>query len=137
LARWIKAELKNRAALTERLNKLVPNADAELAKAQLAAGIELADDIRARAPVRRGDYRASIHAARMDEVTTGRGNSAFGKTKDPNAVGIYAWFVWRFIEFGTVKTPAHPHVLPTYRASRKKIKAQIRAALKRAIQESK
>ncbi|WP_181182629.1 hypothetical protein [Mesorhizobium sp. B3-1-9] len=58
-------------------------------------------------------------------------------TKDPNATGIFAEFIWRFLEFGTVKMAARPHIFPTYRAYRKKLRRRIAGAVNRAVRKAK
>jgi hypothetical protein len=83
-------------------------------------------------------------------------------TKDPTAVGLFAKFIWRFLEFGTrphnvakgggtvlgkkqtegsgaIMHPgsiAKPHIFPTYRAMKPKIRNRIKNAVNRAIRET-
>lgn len=153
-----------------RLRKLVPDAEKELAEAQLEGAQELANRIRARARRRTGRYAASIQAdrlsARRDAVITGNGS----RTKDPNATGIFADFRWRFLEYGTdphnaqkkggtkagqlafrtgrrdklgrapIYHPgarAFPHIFPTYRAYRKKLRRRMATAVNRAVRKAK
>lgn len=161
-----------------RLSQLVPEAEKQLAEAQLEAGQDLASRIQARAPVGvSGEYKSSIHAERLadsastrrvggkvKDTTTGK---AIIKTKDKNAVGVFAEFIWRFLEFGTrahtikaksgpllvfkgkdgqtVAVPSvqhpgmarQPHVFPTYRAEKKRIRRKMAAAVNKAVRKIK
>ena len=98
-----KAKFEGRDKVMARLRKLVPNAERELAEAQLDSAVQLAQAIAARAPVRTGRYRASIHGARLSGHKKGQGVGIGlrGGTKDKNATGVFALFYWRFLEFGT------------------------------------
>ena len=137
MARFITARFENREKIMARLNAVLPQAEAELAAVQLDAGQDLAQRIAARAPVKTGRYRASIMAARLQDMPKkGRNAAVAASTKDKNAVGIYAEYVWRFLEFGTVKQPAQPHILPTYRGFRKTIKRRMAAAVNKAVRKA-
>ena len=128
----IRAKFANREAVMARLRKVAPNAEREIAKAQLDAARGLAEAIRARAPVDTGRYRESLEA----DLLRNRKAASIGggrKSKDPNATGVFGEFIWRFLEFGTVNQPAQPHIFPTYRASKKAIRRGMRRALKNAI----
>lgn len=173
-----KGQWVGRERLMRRLSQLVPEAEKQLADAQLQAGEDLAEKIQSRAPVGvSGEYKASIHAERLaDSAGTRRvggkikdttAGKAIIKTKDKNAVGIYAGFIWRFLEFGTrahtIKAkngpllvfkgkdgnniavpsvqhpgmPRQPHVFPTYRAEKKKIRRKMAAAVNKAVRKIK
>lgn len=164
----VKAKIEGRDAVMRRLRKLVPDAEAQLAKAQLDAAEDLADKIRARAPGgETGRYRASIGADRLvNREGVDAAGTIGGRTKDPNATGIFASFLWRFLEFGTkahviepksgkylvfrtgdgsliskrrVNHPgsvAHPHIFPTFRANRKKIRRRMADAVNRAVRKA-
>lgn len=140
-----------REALKRRLAKLVPDIEQETATAQLEAAKTLAADIRAHAPVDTGDYRDSIEGARFAD----REGDALVKFKngarDPNATGVFASYIWRFLEFGTSDfinkgrfagsanpgIAPQPHIFPTFRASRKKIKRHVAKAINRAVRRAK
>jgi hypothetical protein len=98
----VKAKFESRAAVMARLRSLVPEAEKELAKAQLEGAQELASRIRARAPGK-GRYRSTIQGDRLanrkgtDRNVVGLSN----ETKDENATGVFADWRWRFLEFGT------------------------------------
>ena len=128
-----KAKFEGRDAVMQRLRKLVPEAEKELAKAQLDAAHELADRIQPRAPGD-GDYASTIQGDKLSSrpgVKVG-GRGLKGETKDTNATGIFASPLWHLLEFGTKARyhksgkfvgvgPAIPHIFPTYRAMKKRI----------------
>lgn len=145
----------------QRLRSIVPDIDDTLAQKQKEVTEELAEAIRNRAPAKKGEYRNSIQAAKLSDIDY-RETPGIATTKDPNAYGIKSLYIWRFIEFGTkshaikarkkrylsffingrriVKASvihpgmkAQPHIFPTYRAMKKKIKRKIAAAVNSAI----
>jgi HK97 gp10 family phage protein len=147
----IKARFLGREAVMRRLRKLVPDAEKEAAKAQLEAAEELAEAIEARAPIGRGDdagdYRASIRGGRIADAP-GKSVRGTRATKDPNATGVFANYKWRWIEFGTAerfkkngassgKMPAEPHIFPTYRAMKKKIRRKVAGGINEAVRRAK
>ncbi|MBO9194330.1 HK97 gp10 family phage protein [Rhizobium sp. 16-449-1b] len=155
------AEIKGREALMRRLNALAPNVEKYAAEAKMAAGKELADEIRVRAPRVSGFYADSIEAAPLNSAPK-QVQVGIKVSKDPSAVGIFAEYIWRFLEFGTAPhntakgggtvagkkqaragngnihpgMPAQPHVFPTYRAMKKKIRRRILAAVNKAVREA-
>lgn len=153
---------QGRDAVMKRLRALVPEAEAAAASAQEASAKELAEAIKARAPRYSGEYVNSIDAVRLAGRNDDRKPVGMAPTKDPNAWGIVALYIWRFIEFGTrphtikakkkallafrvgdrlVRAPqvahpgmrARPHIFPTYRALRKRIRRRVAAAINRAV----
>lgn len=154
----------SRAIIERRLTGLAPNADAAAAIAIETGAKELASAIQARAPSKSGNYRNSIQAVplsgRNDLTSKVIGIRA---TKDKNAWGIVADFVWRFIEFGTrphtikaKKKPAlvfigkdgnkvvttqvshpgsapHPHIFNTYQEMRQRIRRRIATAINKGL----
>lgn len=131
----LKAELKGRAELMRKLAKLDPAIEGELAVAQLDAGEMLVERIQARAPFRTGQYMTSLEAKRLSAVSPRQRakNVIAAQTKDKNAVGIVGDFYWRYLEFGTRKQAAQPHIFPTYRASRKEIRRLISSVINKGI----
>lgn len=142
----IKATVLGRDEVMRRLRAVVPEAEKELAKAQLEGAQELANRIKGRAPRETGRYQASIEADRLanrpgqrrvggkvKSTTTGK---ALGATKDPNATGIFAEYIWRFLEFGTVKMGARPHIFPTFRAYRKRLRRKMAGAVNKAVKKA-
>lgn len=157
--------MQGREALTRKLRQIVPEAETEYARAIETGAKELASAIQARAPRDTGDYGASINAAKLAGRNTGQKPIGVQATKDPNAWGIFADFIWRFIEYGTkahiikaknakrlvfslddgttVGTPqvrhpgqaAQPHIFPTYRAMRKRIRSRVTRAINKAVKK--
>lgn len=135
-----------RAAVMRRLNQLVPEAEKQLAEAQLEAAEDLAAAIRPRAPVDEGEYRDSIRGGRVAD-NPGVAPAGLRQTKDKNATGVFANFKWRWIEFGTGervqkttgrrvgRMPAQPHIFPTFRAKRKAIRRKMANTVNKAIRK--
>lgn len=150
----------SRAELTKRLNRIEPNilkaaAAANLANAEDAAA-EMAD--KARQIYGDGAFARSIVAERQADNPN---KKAVGhdESKDPDAVGIYARFVWRWLEFGTAPhslakgggtvlgkkkarergAPMHPGsrayhlIFPIWRSRQKKNRRRLLAAINKAI----
>lgn len=159
----IKAELRGRQKLMQRLNQLAPNIEKYAAEAKQEAGRELAEAVQIVAPLGETlDYADSIKA---DFVKNRLAQEQVGlaASKDEHAVGLFAKYIWRFLEFGTRPhnvakgggtvagqkqigsaqarmhpgSRAFPHIFPTYRAMKPKIRKRIRAAVNRAIREFK
>ncbi|MFN3549619.1 MAG: HK97-gp10 family putative phage morphogenesis protein [Mesorhizobium sp.] len=133
------AKIEGRDAVLRRLRQLVPDAERELAKAQIEVADELANRIKPRAPgPRTGEYQASIQGDRLANRPGKRAivKGLKGQTKDPNATGVFADFIWRFLEFGTVKMAARPHIFPTYRAYRKKLRRRMAGAVNKAVRRA-
>ncbi|KAB2700301.1 HK97 gp10 family phage protein [Ochrobactrum sp. Kaboul] len=160
----VRARLK-RTDLMKKIQQIAPKAIEKMAEAQMQVAEEVAEAIKARAPVRAnggGEYRDSIHAAKQSDNPD---KKVFGarKSTDPNAVGIYGAYIWRFLEYGTkasagtaarvdrryksgtvmtqakgahAATPAQPHIFPVWRGMRKKAVRRIRAAMNKAIREA-
>lgn len=126
------AKFENRASVMRRLDAIAPGARVAAGKAQAEAAATLAEAIRSKAPSDTGEYRASIEAAPLSSRPGGK-SVGIRQTKDQNAQGIFALYIWRFLEFGTVKMRARPHVFPTYRQRRKTIRAMISRAVNMAV----
>jgi HK97 gp10 family phage protein len=152
----VTAELKGREALMRRLNQLAPNVEKYSAEAKLDIAKDAANQIANAAPRSTGEYAASIEADlianRPDQKQVGINN-----TKDPSAAGVYADYIWRFLEFGTAPhntapggsnksysgpvnlhpgTPARPHVFTAWRAMKKKARRKLLAAVNKAVREA-
>ena len=128
----------------ERL-KQIPDIAVDAARQAMEEGAEeIVEAMRAAAPFKSGDLRDSIGRTwgelppgtfMIDEIRSGKNQ---GEQYATLRLKIYAGssdaFYARFIEFGTVKAPAHPFFLPTWKAKkaafRKKIRARVRAAIK-------
>lgn len=135
MAREVTAKFENRAAVMARLAAIVPELERRMAESELRLGDELAERVKPRAPIRSGKYRASIRSGRLRDNPNKGGSRVALQTKDQNAVGLYANFRWRWLEFGTVKMPARPHILPTYRAFRPVIRKRMAGVVNRAVKK--
>lgn len=135
-----KATFLGRAKTMQLLNGIVPEAEKELAEAQMKGAQTLANKIKPRAPgPRTGKYQASIEAARLADRPNQRaiGKGLDNDTKDPHATGVFADYIWRFLEFGTVNMAKRPHIFPTYRQERPKIRRNMAAAVRKAVKKVK
>jgi HK97 gp10 family phage protein len=128
---------QGREALYRRLNALLPNVEKEIAVEQLEGAKELANRIKPRAPRNTGRYADSLVGDKLSNHPGERPIGVPGRTKDPNATGIFGEYIWRFLEFGTVKMGARPHIFPTYRAYRKTLRRRIAGAVNKAVRKAK
>ncbi|WP_065091502.1 HK97-gp10 family putative phage morphogenesis protein [Rhizobium leucaenae] len=158
----LKAKILGREALTAKLDQLAPAATKYAAEAKLKAAEELAEAIRDKAPVGASlEYRESIEGDLLNSRPH-QEQVGIQKSKDPDATGIFAEFIWRFLEFGTAPhntakgggtvlgkathtagggtqhpgTSAQPHIFTTYRAMKPAIKKKIRAAINKGVREA-
>lgn len=158
----LKATITGKDALFRRLTQVAPNVEKYAAEAKRKGGDELAEAIRQRAPTGATlEYMESIEA---DELANRPHQERVSKAaaKDPTAVGLFAEFIWRFLEFGTAPhntakgggtvlgqathregggtqhpgTRAQPHIFPVYRAMKPKIMKRIRAAVNKGVREA-
>ncbi len=157
----LKVRVQGRAQLTRDLKAIVPNALKYAADANLRIVEEVAQKISDAAP--RGDtleYAESIEGDFLKNKPDAKSFSD-NPTKDPDAAGIFAPFIWRFLEYGTAPhntapgggtlkgrtnallgsgylhpgTAAQPHIWPTWRdfqATANRIK---RNAINKAFRE--
>lgn len=144
----MKAKVLGRAALEAKLNSLVPRAREATAKAKLEVAQEAAHQIALAAPRKKGDYARSIKGERLDGAYTF--TDSYAQTKDVDATGIFANWIWRFLEFGTAPhknkgqfagtdhpgTVPQPHIFPTWRAYRPRALRKVRNALNKAVREA-
>lgn len=134
----MRAKFQSREKIMARLRAITPAAETELAAAQLDAAKDLADKIKRRAPRRTGRYAASLVGAKLSSRPGGSliGRGVKGRTKDKNATGVFGEFIWRFLEFGTVKMARQPHIFPTYRAQKKAIRRKMANAVNKALRKT-
>lgn len=146
----IKAKFLGREAVMKRLKKLVPDAEQELAAAQLDVAKEAAARIAARAPTGdSGEYQRSIEGDRISNRPGQQRVVGTNETKDKNATGVFADFKWRWLEFGTKervvkktgknagKMTPQPHIFPTWRAFRKAAQRKMASAVNKAVRKAK
>lgn len=95
-----KAKVLGREELMRKFDRLIPEAEAAETEAKLEVVKEAANLISAAAPHNTGDYMYRIRGGLQKDNP----NIKFfdgRNSKDPNAAGVYAPFIWRFLEFGT------------------------------------
>ena len=158
----LKATITGKDEFFRRLTQVAPNVEKYAAEAKRKGGDELAEAIRHRAPTGATlEYMESIEA---DELANRPNQERVSKAaaKDPTAVGLFAEYIWRWLEWGTAPhntakgggtvlgqatnlegggtqhpgTRAQPHIFPTYRAMRPKILKRIRAAVNKGVREA-
>lgn len=157
----LKTKIKGRDILARELRKLAPEAEKAAVEAKLKVAQEAAAAIAAKAPIgstvdpftgktrKAGEYKASIKGGLQRDFVANLGRSQ-KQTKDPNATGIYANYIWRFLEFGTRPhvnkgaatgsshpgSPAQEHVFSTWRTMRPKAKRRINSSVYNAIKRT-
>ena len=141
----IKVKFVNRDEVMKMLDAIAPNAQAEVGKMQIKVAKDLAVKIKPHAPVGRpefrrrgripGTYRDSINAARLADKKDVK-LVGLRSTTDPNATGVFAEWIWHFIEFGTINARRQPHIFPVYRRERKNMKRRLSRALRTAIRKA-
>ena len=158
----LKATITGKDALFRRLTEVAPNVAKYATEAKRKAGDELAEAIRRQAPTGATlEYMESIEA---DELANRPHQERVSKAaaKDPTAVGLFAEYIWRWLEWGTAPhntakgggtvlgqathregggtqhpgTRAQPHIFSTYRAMKPKIMKRIRAAVNKGVREA-
>lgn len=108
---------------------------AEMEAAMLESAEAIVAGGKLRVPVDEGDVRDSI---RHHGVKVGKRGALYiaitagDRSTDAVSQGR-TYQVARLLEFGTVKMPAQPYLLPAYRANRKRAKARMRRAARDAI----
>ena len=158
----LKVKIKGRDTLARELRKMAPEAEKAATEEKIKVVKEAAAAIAARAPIgptvdpltgqtrNAGEYKASIKGGfQSDNIGAGKRRGT-RVSKDPTAVGVYANYIWRFIEFGTAPhvnkgavpgsqhpgTPSQEHIFSTWREMRPKAKRKINTALYKAIKRT-
>jgi hypothetical protein len=158
----LKAKVLGREALTAKLAAIAPAATKYANEVKLQIAQEAAEKMRERAP--RGAEHFYAETIEGDFIKNRPNQRQVGieNTKDPDAAGIFAEWIWRFLEFGTAPhstarkggtvkgkkeaasgggyphpgSRAFPHIFPTWRAMRKKAKQRIQAAVRKGVREA-
>nr|WP_320142407.1 HK97 gp10 family phage protein [uncultured Cohaesibacter sp.] len=123
-----------------KLKQLAPEVEKQLGPGLEKSADELVGLARRYAPKKSGDYARSIETDQIEE------------DKQTPAWGVFADFIWRFIEFGTragkriekkgprigtlVRHPgakAQPHLWPAYRVLQRRIKYRTSRTINKAI----
>lgn len=146
----IRMRLVGRERLMRRLKLFVGDLEEELRGVKLESMQEIAAKMASRAPVDTGAYRDSIEAGFVRDNPQAKIGPGKRRSKDPDEVGIYGEFIWRFLEFGTEEytaggqfagatvpaKKAQPHIMPTWRANRDGAKKKVRKVINRLVRES-
>lgn len=159
----LKAKVMGREALSRRLAQLAPNAEKYAAVEKLQVMKDFAAEMEQKAPT--GATLEYMHSFDGDYIRNRPAQEQVGikASKDPDAVGLYADYIWRFLEFGTAPhstakgggtvagkkaaaesggagmhpgTPAQPHIFPAWRAAKPKFRKRISAAINKAVREA-
>ena len=148
----MQAKILNLARLNRKLARLPQASIDKIRPAMEAAADEVVGMAKRLVPVASGALRDSIGWTWGNDIPAGalvigqlrgrKGGSARRRSSRPrgkrqvDSITIFAGdrvaFYARFVEFGTVKTPATPFFYPAYRAQRKRVKASIRKATREA-----
>ena len=119
-----KVYLKKDATIAA-LKKVLPDLRIAVGKASQAGANDFKVGVTSVAPVKTGRYRSSYDVLFIPDRSAEMGVPVWG---------VYAKFIWKFLEYGTTKMPAQPHVWPIYRILKKNIKSrftrEIRAQVK-------
>lgn len=122
--------------LQRRLVDEIPKAvRAALEQAMIESANLIVAGARLRVPIETGEVRDSIRRTDVREGKRGGlyvAISAGDRATETNAGGT-TYQVARLLEFGTMKMPAQPFLLPAYRANRKRAQARMRRAMRDAI----
>lgn len=159
----IRAKVLGRETLMRNLEKITPGIAKATAPVKLEIAKEAANLISAAAPAKTGKYMESIQGGRQVDNP---GAHFFGKrSRDPDACGVYADFIWRFLEWGTAPhlikgrgknlvfkgedgrivsvpsvnhpgTHAHPHVFPEWKKFKPRGQRMINQAVRGAVKAS-
>jgi HK97 gp10 family phage protein len=122
--------------LQRRLVERIPKAVRAVLEAEMAERADaIVRDARLRVPVDHGDVRDSIHRG---SVKVGKKGGLYvaisaGDARTRTTSGGVAYQVARLLEFGTVKMPAQPFLLPAFRLNRRSAKAGMRKVIVKAI----
>lgn len=123
-----------RRMLVEEVPKMVR---AELEAAMIEGANLIVAGAKLRVPVDEGDVRDSIRRTDVRESKRGQDRLYVAITAGDRSTqtksGGTTYQVARLLEFGTVKMPAQPFLLPAYRANRKAAQRRMQRAMRDAI----
>lgn len=144
----VKYVVRNKEKLFRKLKQM----DDQIEKEVQAAALKGAEEVAAMAanlapknPATPSDYAGSINAKPVTTISGNVFNSAIGAgkikarkgqraiTDGQAAAGVFAKFVWRFIEYGTINNPPYPHMTVAYRALKKRIQGRMSRAIGKAV----
>jgi HK97 gp10 family phage protein len=127
-------------SLLKRLDAIPKEVRKAVEPALIKSGAELQQTMQHLAPVDSGALRESIavtppgHAVPTDAKLGGASHIAKENEVIVSA-GNFGAFYARWVEFGTVKTPAQPFFFPAYRLLRARIQRRLKRAISKAIRD--
>lgn len=144
-----RSKLTGKQKVFSQLKRIAPEVDRDLDKALNKNVDELAIASKSYAPKNTGDYAKSLRGGKIKE-----------KAGIP-AYGLFASYVWRFIEFGTQAaqvgsrilggssrsgdrksnrthpgTPARPHIFPAFRSLRKRMVGRVTRTINKSVRQA-
>ncbi|WP_319528983.1 HK97 gp10 family phage protein [uncultured Cohaesibacter sp.] len=142
----LKSKFTGKQKAFQQLRRVAPEITEELNKGMQKSAEEVAGLARDLAPKQSGDYAETIQAKPIEDEA------------GVPSWGVFASWIWRFIEFGTQAgkrgervqqkgrsrkvgrthpgTPARPHIWPAYRAFRKRIKGRTTRSINKAVKRA-
>lgn len=118
-----------------KLKALDDSIEQELAEATLKSAQDVADmagRLAPKNPATKSEYWRSIKARNLLHIDRQYQGQTY-TSRAVGAAGIFASWRWRFVEFGTVNNMAWPHIMPSYRALKKRTKSRISRAINKAV----
>lgn len=128
------------SSFQRRMRAIPEAARLAVAPALVRAGDDVADAIRALAPVEDGDLRASVAVTGPGQATPPYSQPGGAAVVPENAVAVtvgndavrYA----HLQEYGTANAAAQPYFWPGFRMARKAAAAKVKAAIGRAVRKA-
>lgn len=137
--------VRNKERLFKKLRALDGAMERELQVAAMKGAEEVAQmaaNLAPKNPATPSDYAGTINAKPVDVLGRTEFNAAIGvgkikkgegsATNGVAAAGVFAKWVWRIIEGGSVNNPPQPHMLVAYRALRKRVQGRMSRAINKA-----
>jgi HK97 gp10 family phage protein len=113
------------------VNEIPKAVRAALEQAMIESANLIVAGAKLRVPVDEGDVQDSIRQHGVKEGK--RGGLYVAMTAGDKSTEARTYQVARLLEFGTMKMPAQPYMLPAFRANRRRAKARMRRAVRDAI----
>lgn len=131
---------KGSLALSKRL-KLIPSEILEELRPALLKGAgDIADAMETLVPEDSGDLQNTIAVTGPNDTTLTYASGGGSITAGPNqalvTVGSPEVRYGHIVEFGSVKTPAQPFMLPAFRLKKGKVQRRIATAVRKAIKKA-
>lgn len=146
----VRMHVRGKERLFAKLRAMDDAIESEVADAALKGAEEIADmaqRLAPRNPATASEYWRSINARPVLHISGA--DNALGQgarlqarpgeakrdvmSRGVAAAGVFASWRWRFVEFGTRNNPAYPHLIPSYRALRRRINSRMARAINKAM----